>query len=163
MIYYGFGNYYLSSIQQGIQNAHVITKISVKYKPLSAQHSQYINWATNHFTMCCLNGGNSKDLDSLINIFDVDENPFPWSVFYEDDQSLNGALTAVGIILPSKIYDTAKAVRERQAKVVEINPGQLVLIENAQGGIRDIEVNAVSFSQWELRLIQMLPYFPLAK
>lgn len=174
MVYYGFCNYYLSSIQQGIQNAHVITKISVKYTPDTEhpvlldyvpgkQYEMYRDWASNHYTMCCLNGGNSKDLNDLILFFISPANPYPWSAFYEDEQSLDGALTAVGIVLPESIYETAKAVRERRSKVVEVKPGTLVLIENAQEGIRDVVVNTTDFSQWELQLIQKLPSFPLAK
>jgi len=32
--------------------------------------------------------------------------------FHEDEQSLNGALTAVGIILPETAYENAKSLRE---------------------------------------------------
>ena len=107
---YFFGNMYISSIGQGIQAGHVLAELFVKYQQHSAwavvtiptQH--LYDWAHNHKTMILLNGGYSEALRSISELFAAKENPYPWSVFHEGQDALDGALTCVGIILPEKIY-----------------------------------------------------------
>jgi hypothetical protein len=43
-----------------------------------------------------------------ISLFLSKENPFPYASFYEDKDSLDGALTGVGIILPKEVYDVER-------------------------------------------------------
>lgn len=108
MRYYGFGNYYLSSIQQGIQNAHVISTLSVKYEHGSRQDSVYREWAANHIVTVLCNGGNSKSIQEMYDLFeDLSKQgmPLPFAKFHEDNQSLDGALTAVGIVVLKRHYE----------------------------------------------------------
>jgi hypothetical protein len=101
---YTFCNYYLSSIQQGIQTAHVVSELM--YKHCSENQFKMIqDWAKYHKTIVVCNGGNSKDIEDLHTFFCNKENPYPLADFAEDEQSLNSALTCVGIILPEEIYE----------------------------------------------------------
>jgi len=117
---YFFGNMYLSSIQQGIQAAHVTHELFNKYSTVSGAdglsilgHSDTLfSWSLSHKTMILLNGGYSENLREIIALFDTPENPYPWAHFNEGEDSLDGALTSVGIVLPEKIYVTATAMRE---------------------------------------------------
>lgn len=108
---YFFGNMYLSSIQQGIQAAHVVHELFIKYPESAHQHSILDHWAKEHKTMVLLNAGYSDEIRSLVTFFNTTENPLPWAKFHEGKDSLDGALTCVGIILPEEFYEAAKEVR----------------------------------------------------
>lgn len=108
MRFYGFGNYYLSSIQQGIQAAHVISTMSIFYKEATQQKKVYNEWAKFHSTIILCNGGNSASLSNLYAFLmdlEAEGMNLPYNKFNEDSQSLDGALTAVGIVLPKKLYE----------------------------------------------------------
>lgn len=106
---YFFGNMYLSQIQQGIQAAHAVTRMFTKYAkhPTSMQHAVLMDWASYHETMILLNGGNHESLNHIYNelVPISDMLGLPISIFNEDDQSLRGACTSVGIVVPASIYD----------------------------------------------------------
>lgn len=108
---YFFGNMYLSSIQQGIQAAHVTAELFMK--PHSEDGNIYLlDWANNHKTMILLNAGYSEEIRRLIEFFDTADNPYPWASFNEGDDALDGALTCVGIVLPEKIYKLSAYLRQ---------------------------------------------------
>jgi hypothetical protein len=120
---YFFGNYYLSSIQQGIQAQHCTTEMFVKYHSSeSVGHSILHEWAKNHKTTIVLNGGNSSDLGKILEFIRDGEysnqHAYPFASFNEDAQSLNQALTCVGIILPDIIYSTAEDLRDKNNDVL---------------------------------------------
>lgn len=117
---YTFCNCYLSSIQQGIQSAHILgelinsvfeTGITTNSTPLKQEITlkekelMIVNWCEMHKTIIVCNGGNAQGIRELTKFFDSKENPFPFATFNEDGDSLDGALTGVGIILPEEIYD----------------------------------------------------------
>lgn len=115
---YFFGNYYLSGVQQGVQAIHVTSEMFKKYQYESKKNKHESenhvlkNWTCDGKTVILLNGGNSAALQTLCTVFNSKKNPFPWAFFNEDDASLNGALTSVGIILPeclAKANDEVKA------------------------------------------------------
>ncbi len=115
---YFFGNMYLSSIQQGIQAAHVVAEMFVKYGnmpstgPEGNQGWNILNhWASEHKTMVLLNAGYSDEIRSLIQFFETVDNPLPWAYFNEGQDALDGALTCVGIIIPEEFYEGAKELR----------------------------------------------------
>ena len=92
-------NYYLSQLQCGLQSAHVISEMAMK------KHKHFKQWATDDKTIIILNGGNSAQLAQFETFCKTDvNNNYCWAAFREDEMSLNGALTAVGIILPDNIY-----------------------------------------------------------
>lgn len=105
---YFFGNSYLSAHQQGIQATHVLGELMCKYQDDSEQTNALKTWAEEDKTIVLLNGGNHLELHRVHKKLEEFANQFklPLAHFYEDEESLNGALTAVGIIIPSSIYDT---------------------------------------------------------
>jgi len=116
---YTFTNFYLSSIQQGIQPLHVTSELFVKYpNELRTQSSVYPDailqeWAKNHKTVVCLNGGNNADLNEIwvkLNSFGLTLN-LPFAKFHEDEQSLGGVVTSMGIVVPTEIYEFASKLR----------------------------------------------------
>lgn len=109
---YHFGNMYLSSIQQGIQSAHAQMELFVKYQKDSKQKDMLYEWATNHKTMICLNGGFSSDLYNIKDTFKDIMNEYPWASFSESEEALGGTITNIAIILPERIYDTAEKIRK---------------------------------------------------
>lgn len=167
MRFYAFCNYYLSSLQQGLQAAHVLTEMSLKARLKGGQYChQYDNWASDHKTIILLNGGNDKDLRELLTFFNM-SNPYLYGSFCEDQQSLNGAMTCVGIILPENIYETVAAIRR----------GQLYFSNNRytfdETMFRDDDeteklwllknfINMLS-TPWELEMIKRLGEYSLAK
>lgn len=156
---YFFGNMYLSSIQQGIQAAHVVAELFVKY-PDSAAMQESVdldNWATNHKTMILLNGGYGSTLHDLIDLFDNDDNPYPFSFFKESEAALDNALTSVGIILPEKIYEGARKLRNLQTTDIaawrDKKSLTLGIFPNQKG---------FKYTDWEVEMMERLNCFRLA-
>lgn len=108
---YTFCSFYLSSIQQGIQTAHVVHELFLKYNGIaeSLEITRLHRWAEDHKTIIVLNGGTNKDLKDLLDFLNSEVDnfnfPAPYVSFSEDEDSLGGILTAVGIILPEEIYN----------------------------------------------------------
>lgn len=110
--FYSFTNMYLSSIQKGIQTGHAISEMSIE-DYFHDGNKTYKTWANKDKTVIVLNGGNQAMLFDLYNLVKMfgEKHGLPYTKFHEDKQSLNGALTAVGIILPKSVYDTARDLR----------------------------------------------------
>lgn len=110
MRFYAAGNYYLSSIQQGIQAAHALGEMFNQYPYGDSPVGRTLrDWSANHKTMVLLNGGNSAGLRDLWQLLSDPRNTsLPVSKFHEDDQSLDGALTCVAIVLPERLYEAEK-------------------------------------------------------
>ena len=71
-------------------------------------------WAQTHKTVICLNGGYSANIQRLVDVyFSSVENPYPWATFYEEHVALAGALTCACIVLPARVYDTARAMSDQ--------------------------------------------------
>jgi len=121
--FYGFGNYYLSSLQQGLQAAHAVGELFTQHPADSKEFKAVYEWARDHKTMVLLNGGNSKDLAELYYFFKQNCGSLAFAKFHEDDASLCGALTYVGIILPSRIYDTSAALRNPDFSAIMMDDG----------------------------------------
>ena len=154
---YFFGNMYLSQIQQGIQAAHAVHEMFVKYRDtqmISVAETLY-DWAVHHKTMILLNGGYADAIQDLVNFFNHRDNHLPFAPFYEEKASLNGALTTVGIVVPEKIYATAAAIR-KDAQLREH------IWENGSLELADDKVTTLRFSRWEAELIDKLNTFSLA-
>ena len=155
---YFFGNMYLSSIQQGIQAAHVVGDMFVKYSPSCGQikdtrYPTLLDWAANHKTMILLNAGYGEEIHSLVEFFNTEDNPYPWAQFHEAPEALDGALTSVGIVLPERIYETVSLIREGKVQRLLLNNHTLT----TSFGVPN------DFTDWELDLIDRLPNYGLAK
>lgn len=118
---YFFGHYYLSGMQQGIQGQHANGEVFKDFPQLEKKVKRKIpktkadylhQWNHFHKTSIFKNGGNCATLKELMKFFGTDSNPFPWAPFFEDEASLNGALTCVTIVLPDYIF---KATPETMA------------------------------------------------
>lgn len=132
---YVFGNFYLSSIQQGVQAAHMAVRLLRKYNGIGSQSlaaRRLREWADEDETMILLNGGMSADLGDQFNGYsDLTRkysrlNDYPFECFTEevnalgngrrDDQRLHrkmhGVITCWGIILPELVW-SAKPEYER--------------------------------------------------
>lgn len=157
MRYYGFTNFYLSSIQQGIQNAHCVADMFVKYCVNNTKLFDLMDWAQKHKTMVLLNGGNQASILELATFFDSPDNPFPWAPFNEDFESLNNCVTTVGIVLPERIYETASLIRSRKAFILRMEGEEPSLITS------DGVENDWTFTAWEMELMEKLNQYGLAK
>lgn len=120
---YSFTNMYLSSIQKGIQTAHVVSEMSAIWceNPPSLDAKEVFDvWADQDKTVIVLNGGNQANLENIFQCAEkfATEYELPVVRFYEDQESLGGALTAVGIILSKEIYNLASEMRKLQTELV---------------------------------------------
>lgn len=107
---YTFTHVYMSPIQHGIQSGHLAALMAANHEPAAV-------WAKHHFTMIVLNGGNSAMLKTTyakLQEFGTKLNLNVGS-FYEDEQSMEGMMTVVGILIPERIWGQDYAVvKERQ-------------------------------------------------
>jgi hypothetical protein len=110
---YFIGNMYLSSIQQGIQAAHVIQDMYTNLRFQSHGGAKtFIDWMNIDRTMILLNGGYQSSLEALYSDFrHLTKNGtiYPIGSFREEQEALNGCMTSVGIILPKRVYDYENA------------------------------------------------------
>ena len=164
---YFFGNMYLSSIQQGIQAAHVVAEMATRYSAFASTSGpgMFTEWATDHKTMILLNAGYSEEIRNLKDLFQKNSNQYPWAYFHESDEALDGALTCVGIILPEKIYGLAKLMRTEPVhvrQVIEHNvvtSGQyLPLAVQTESG----EAEKWDYTKWEWALVTRLNQYGMA-
>jgi hypothetical protein len=131
----------MSQIQLGIQTAHCVTAMYAKSFNHGHESSTFQlmhEYASDHMTKIILQGGNCDTLQqiharikAILDSFWKYESQkqhipegthpeavwYPFAKFHEDEQSLNGALTCVGIVLPEEIYNFASNIREGTFKV----------------------------------------------
>lgn len=131
---------YLSSLQVGLQSAHCLGEMFLKYPQQSGNRADMLyDWAHNHKTMILLNGGYSSDLQALDTLFHHGDNIYPHSSFCESGEALSGALTCVGVILPEKIYTRTEWAMELtrpvpdhaivQALEIELSPFEIQICQ----------------------------------
>lgn len=103
---YFFGNMYISPIQQGIQAAHVVTKLFTSYSEDGVAGEMLHDWGRNGVTKILLNGGYQSNLEDIHSTFEfiAPKLGLPYMKFHEEEAALNGALTSVGIVVPEEIY-----------------------------------------------------------
>lgn len=121
---YHFGNFYTSSIQQGIQAAHAQMELFVKYQHtpedlgwdhlneqvmLMENQAMLYQWASQHKTMICLNGGDHNGLTRALGVMEYLDEQLPWASFYEEPGAISehATLTNVCVIVPEKYYTIA--------------------------------------------------------
>lgn len=132
---YSFVNMYLSGPHIGIQTAHAVAELFLKYH----NNKDLALWAEDHKTIICLNGGDS--INMMTNLLDIEKMDYPCAPFFE--KGLSDALTAYAVILPEIIYKTAKEFREN--------------------GISRFDLNNSRFDKNELALIDIINSCALAK
>jgi hypothetical protein len=160
---YYFGNMYLSSIQQGIQAAHVTAEMFTKFPTQVGDRAKMLHsWANDHKTMILLNAGYGSEIRELMKMFVDAANPFPYAAFWESEEALDGALTSIGIILPEYIWTGSKQIREDGFEALRYirENGR---IEWSPGGDTSKPLVRTDISKWEFELICRLNNYGLAK
>lgn len=124
---YSWVNMYLEGIHAGIQTAHVQGEILVKYEDLVMDEASaipqpfetlkgsnnykklqvYKTWNKYHKVIQVYNGGYSSSLRDRYKELCVyaDRFSLPFAQFHEGKDALDGALTAVAIVVPEDLYD----------------------------------------------------------
>lgn len=109
---YTFVNFYLSSIQQGIQSAHLVHELFLKYPTEEAGFGtgeMLWDWAKNHKTMIVLNGGMNSDIHEIFYTMEQLDHTragvMPFACFHEDEKSLGSVMTSVAVVVPQQFYD----------------------------------------------------------
>lgn len=110
-LYTFVNNVYMSPIQWGIQTAHVVSSMMVKYHQ-SERTDVFNNWAAISPTIIVCKGGILSTLQEIEQKIDFLGNSFnlAHASFCEDDESLGGILTCVGILVPEEIYEAKLCV-----------------------------------------------------
>ena len=115
---YTFSHQYLSPLQKGLQTAHLVEELNLKYNVagnagwrslqgnVKSAYNILTEWGKFHKTIIILNGFNSANLLKIYNeLFEICESlSLPFAKFNEDE-SLNNALTCVGIVVPMTIIN----------------------------------------------------------
>ena len=162
---YFFVNSALSGIQKGIQMAHCVAEMAnkaaiVESWPREAQDADpeatqkyltYVDWFTDHKTIIVLEGGFHQNLKEIRYAFEMgfdfketgtrEESPFPWAAFSEDEETMNGMMTCVGIIVPEGVYEAAKNARDPETRGSAYS----------------------NLTEWEIALAELLNSCPLAR
>lgn len=173
MRFYSFVNaLYMSQVQWGIQTQHCTADMFVRYDhgQLTPQRDTLFTWAKYHKTTIILNGGNCADLQNLnVELQEYTrELQLPNCAFREDVQSLNGALTCVGVVVPEIVYNTAQFLRPGTGWTATVNdnkdePAPYVLIKN-ENVLQDGDaVNEFTVCTKQFQLAQLLNRYQLAR
>ncbi|MGZ8924322.1 MAG: hypothetical protein ACXW2E_00430 [Nitrososphaeraceae archaeon] len=146
----------MSQIQLGIQALHCAVEIQQKYKVTSCPGIiHYETWASLHKTVVLLNGGNQDALIDLFTYMQNEDNMYPFAYFTEDEQSLNNAMTCVGIILPERIYEGSKIVNLRSTEIVEMDKNEFIMYDNGN-------IAFGTYNGWEIEFMKRLSTYRLA-
>ena len=112
---YTFTNFYLNTISQGIQPAHVIGRMATKYRFegsfLADMFWAWLEEGQDNETMYCLNGGMAADVFEAYQKFVpcLTEFGLPTGIFFEEPRALGAAgsvpaPTSWGVVLPERLY-----------------------------------------------------------
>lgn len=111
---YSFTSMYMEGIHAGIQTAHLVSVMSAKYPKDSREYDIFQMWATRHKTIFVSNGGMAWNLRQRYQELQVKASlhTLPVAQFHESRDALDGALTAIGIIVPEYLYSPRSVVRD---------------------------------------------------
>jgi hypothetical protein len=151
---YFFVNSALSGIQKGLQVAHCVAEMSTKDPEDQWQRDKSVfeTWRDYHKTIIVLEGGFHADLMEIADSFQGNYD-YCWEAFREDEETMNGMMTAVGIILPERIYKAAEVVRKSHVNLDLDSPDERV---------HEV-VEEFKITEWEADLIKLLNSCPLAR
>ncbi len=146
---------YLSPLQHGLQTGHVIGDLAAQTytKPRNANHAArlelYKTWAVKDKVIIICKAYNSAGVKSTFD--DIQKLTrksvhlnLPSAIFYEDDQSLGGAATACGVVVPERLWNVSLD------KTVQ---GEDLWVHNASGEVYDNTTGVWQF----LNLIKKAP------
>jgi hypothetical protein len=116
--FYCFINFYLSSIQQGIQTGHASIDLTARLLQTDfytdAQTKLVREWAEKHKTYISLNGGNHRGIMDATALLERNGH-WPFARFFESEDALGGLQTCVGVVLPDFVFN-AQYDREMSRK-----------------------------------------------
>lgn len=113
---YVFVNSILSPIQQGIQGAHALVNMAVKYHDFKGDKKiaeMFWTWAKDHRTTIFCSAGFNAGVKGWSDFIFHNHHLYPRSEFKEDGDTLGGLTTAVAIVLPERIYTTVELLRKK--------------------------------------------------
>lgn len=114
---YALVNQYIEGIHAGIQTAHALMEAVSKYEvKCTDQALMFQDWYENHKTLIVLNGGYQQRIYEAMELWEKCD--FPFAHFCEEQDALNGALTAAVIILPEYIYDRNNHVSTEDGEIL---------------------------------------------
>lgn len=127
--FYSLVNFYLSSIQQGIQSGHALGEIVNKNieQPNETEKTIIKSFLKNDKTWVVLNGGAHDDIVNFYGFLETNKNYFkyrvPFAPFYEDNKSLGGIMTCVGLIVPEQYFNCVKdPITDSYFKIISDDP-----------------------------------------
>lgn len=101
---------YLNELQKGLQTAHVVGDMAAQVVSATPMAPEAIHafraWASTDKTIIILNAlnhGGVVELESVLSEL-AEGLGLPCATFREDEVSMNGMATAVGIVVPEKYY-----------------------------------------------------------
>lgn len=131
---YSLVNQYIAGVHAGIQTAHALMEATAKYEDKSTVKARmFKDWYDDHKTLIVLNGGYQQRIYETMELWKKCN--FPFAHFCEEQDALNGALTAAVIILPEYIYalDTSDLTNsiyvmpDKPWDIVELTPDEVYL------------------------------------
>ena len=126
---------------------------------IDSTHMLY-DWAANHKTMICLNGGYLSSMRDILLHLNHTDNTYPWSTFYESDEAMGGMLTNIAMILPDHIYDTAAWCRSYKNELVTQDNDSYFYYPPESSHLPHANRE---FTHWEVELMNLLNKCGLAK
>ena len=132
-----FANTYISDLQKGLQTAHLVGDMAWDYsKGLVGKKNPkaaklFEEWQTIHRTIIIFKSGNHDYLCELYERL-KDQRKYPVGRFEEDHQSLRGATTVVGIVLPDPFDSYLGRKHADVSKMTDLEKEILELLDSSQ-------------------------------
>ena len=154
---YSVVNQYISGIHAGIQTAHAMHEMFIKHPPQGSRNADSLTWqwAVCDKTIIVLDGGYQSNLERIFELAQ-EVKSLPSAKFHEEQAALNGALTAVCIVLPEYMYAPQYAT-VIDGPVAQAVTGGIVGIQIANQ-FKDLETGNVlhNYTQPEKNLIEAI-------
>lgn len=150
-------NQYIAGIHAGIQSAHAISEMFLDYSQRRNNAGNLLwDWADRDKTVIVLNGGYQSSLQELCEKLKPLSGTYPWASFCEEQDALNGAMTAVAVVLPEYMY------APQYVDIVDMLKLQVYTPPQVANQYRDEMGNVVhNYTQPEKDLVTMIKSFRL--
>jgi hypothetical protein len=121
-----------------------------------------MEWAANHKTLVCLNGGTTKNVLDLVAYLCAKQNPYPWAEFVEAEDFLAGITTSVAIILPERVFKLSPLLNTGK---LSTSYDRIMGVHRVMMPGEDAQGRPVieEYGEWEWGLIERLAASPLAR